>query len=177
MNPRAPSTIYKGKRISVEEIPFKTKEGKLKIYEVVRHPKACAILPILDEKYILLISQYRAACQKHFLEVPAGIIEDKEDPLMAAQRELQEEVGYNAKRWHFFGQIFPSPGIMDEEIHFFVAKDLFKSKLPHDEDEEIEALRLPFSEALKRIDLGQIVDAKTISLLLKYERLKDTLHV
>jgi ADP-ribose pyrophosphatase len=104
------------------------------------------------------------------LELPAGTLEPKEPPMNCAGRELLEETGYLAKRLKPLGSFYTSPGILTEKMHAFVAYDLQKKETALEEGEEIELYPTTLEQAMQMIKHGQIVDGKTIAVLLMYER-------
>ena len=101
------------------------------------------------------------------LEAPAGRIENGDDPASTAARELEEEAGYSAGSIESLGSILVAPGYTTERIHLYLATDLTPVPPRPDEDERIEVVKMPFEEALARIDGGEIDDAKTIVALLR----------
>lgn len=137
----------------------------------IQHPGAVAIVPFIDDEHIVLIRQYRLALDDTLLEIPAGTLEPGEDPRTCALRELQEEAGYAAGEMTPLGSIIIAPGMSDEVIHLFVARDLTPSQLPQDEDELIEPVVLPFADVLKMTNSGEIRDAKTLLGLLRVSKL------
>lgn len=162
--------IFEGKRIDLflEKIMFSP--TKIQTFEIVHHPQAVLLLPLDSSKKIFFVKQYRRAVDKILLELPAGIIEQNEPVPEAAQRELQEEIGYKAGSLISLGGVYTSPGFCNEIIHLFLAIDLQKSSLPPDEDEHIDVVQFSLEETLDLIDKGQIFDAKTIVAILKYQR-------
>jgi len=158
--------VFKGKKISVvvEEII-----GKKGVYtaEIVEHPGAVVILPVKNGK-IIMIKQYRPAVRGSILELPAGTIEEGEDPVTCAKRELEEETGYKAGKLKPLGSFYASPGYTSEVLHAFLAEDLIPGKESPEIDEEIEILELKEDELLELIKHGSIRDAKTLSALLLY---------
>jgi ADP-ribose pyrophosphatase len=108
------------------------------------------------------------------LEVPAGTTDDDEEMDAAAQRELQEEVGYRAGRLTRMCGFWVAPGYCTEYIHVYLAEDLTESRLPGDEDENIEVVRLTLDEALAAIASGEIDDAKSqVGILMYAARTRD----
>jgi ADP-ribose pyrophosphatase len=136
----------------------------------VLHSGTVAILPLLDDGQVVLIRQYRSALDDFLIEIPAGALEEGEDPRRCAERELQEEAGYRPQTLHALGGFYVAPGFSDEYMHLFVAQDLVPSRLEADADELIEVFNLPLTEALRRVESGQIRDAKTIIGLLRVAR-------
>ena len=130
--------------------------------DVITHPGVVAIVPVKEDGQIVLIEQYRASAQKKLIEIPAGGLEPGEDPHAAAERELQEEAGYFPGKLEAIGGFFVSPGLTEEYIHLFLARDLRPSKLAPDSDEFIAVKETPLPEALAMINDSRIEDAKTI---------------
>lgn len=133
--------------------------------EVIRHPGASAIVPLLNDNRVLMLKQYRHAVGGPIWEIPAGTFDGKEDPLVCAKRELTEETGYEAHHWDRLGAITPVPGYSDETIHLFLASDMRPSEQTLDLDEIIEVHPLPINEVVDMIKGGQIQDAKTIAAI------------
>ena len=137
---------------------------------IIRHPGAVAMIPLMDDGEVVLVEQYRFAAAQNVLEIPAGTLEPGEDPAACAERELQEEAGYFPGELVHLGEIFVAPGLTDERIQLFLARDLRPSRLPQDVDELIQVVQMPFSEALAQIQDGRIRDAKTIIGLSQVQR-------
>jgi len=144
------------------EKPFKT--------DLIVHPGAAVILPILDDGTLLLIRQWRRAVGEILIEAPAGVIEVGEPKIECAMRELQEETGYSAERLTSMGRILSAPGFCSETLYLFLAEGLAKNPLPKDEHEAIDLMPLFLEEALAMIESGEICDAKTIVLILRYAK-------
>jgi ADP-ribose pyrophosphatase len=159
--------IYSGRVVdlSVETIIFP--DGKEATREVVRHPGAVAIAPLLSPREIVLIRQFRYSAGKELWEIPAGTIEPGEDPMNCAYRELIEEVGYRAQTMRLLGGFYTSPGFCTEFLHLFLATNLERAETRLDTDEQIEAHAMTLDEAFRKLDQGEIIDAKTIVGLLK----------
>jgi ADP-ribose pyrophosphatase len=167
--------LYTGKKMRLEVHHLEKEdqdapEVKRTRREVVVHPGAVVVLPMVDESNILLIRNKRYAVGEVLLELPAGTLEPKEPPMNCAGRELLEETGYLAKRLKPLGSFYTSPGILTEKMHAFVAYDLQKKETALEEGEEIELYPTTLEQALQMIKHGQIVDGKTIAVLLMYER-------
>ncbi len=131
--------------------------------DIITHPGAAAIVPVIDKDTVILLYQYRHALGKNIWEIPAGLIEPDESPSICAKRELTEETGYIAESMENIGKIAPSPGYSNEIIHLYIAKDLTETKQNLDSDEIIQVHKISFNKALKMISDGDIVDSKTIS--------------
>jgi len=158
---------FSGKRIKVFAGSIRSPDGSESYREIVRHPGAVVILPVKEGK-ILLIRQYRHAIGKWILELPAGTLEEKEDPEKAAQRELKEETGYEAERLTKVMSFYSSPGISDEILHIFLAEGLREGKPSREQGELIENLWIPLEEVLEMVRRNEIEDAKTIATVLYY---------
>ena len=158
--------LYKGKifDVALEEVTLPN--GMVKNREVVRHPGAAAMVPILDDGKVALIKQYRHAVGEYLWEIPAGTLEPDEDPMACARRELVEETGYEANRLEELAQILPAPGYTDECIHIYLATGLTPSEQKLEDDEVLEVQPTGFDTALEMISQGKIRDAKTITGLL-----------
>ncbi len=136
------------------------------------HPGAAVILPLLEPDAICLIRNYRVAVDEELIELPAGTIAPPEDPLETARRELAEETGYTAGSLEKLHEFWVSPGILNERMHFYVARDLTAGPAMPEQGEQIRNLIVPWAEALAMIDRGLIRDAKTIVGLLLYDRIR-----
>ncbi len=152
---------YDGQRVSVrlDEVAFPS--GRHAVFEIVEHPGAVAMVALTAERHVLLVRQFRQAVSAELLEVPAGTIEPGETPLACARRELAEEVGRAAGRWEALLSFYPSPGVLAEELHVFLAEDL-RAAVAEREEEDLRVESLPLEEAYRRIGAGEIRDAKSI---------------
>jgi len=136
-------------------------DGSILIREVVLHPGAVAIVPLFHDGRILLVRQYRHPVGTALWEIPAGKLEQGEDTLACAERELLEETGYKAKSWERLLSFFSSPGFCDERITLFLARDLERVAEPI--PGEIDAQALFDQQRLRAmIDTGEICDGKTL---------------
>ena len=145
--------------------------------DVVRHNGSVVILAIDDAKskrdpMIVMERQYRHAAKEYLLEVPAGKMEEGEDALAGAKRELLEETGFKAKRWRKILHYFASPGFLGEFMQVFIAEGLTLGDAQPEYDEQLEIEMMPLSEVLGMIDEGKIHDGKTLISVMLYERLR-----
>lgn len=144
--------------------------GEMQLRRVwVQHPGA-VVLVAVDAGKVLLVRQYRHPTGGELLELPAGTLEPGEDPADTARRELQEECGYRPRRLEPLGRLYAAPGYSSEVYHFYRAEDLEPSRLPADDDEQIEIVRMPVDEAIQRARAGDFDDAKTALGILWLER-------
>lgn len=163
--------IHKGRKFDFESVRFVGRSGREATLEVVRHPGAVVIVPLLSEGRIALISNRRPALDgRRLWELPAGTLEKGEDPAAAAPRELEEETGYRAGRIVPIASFYTTPGMTDELMHAFLATDLREVGQRLEEDEDIETRAVGAQEALAMIDRSEIVDAKSMLALLLADR-------
>jgi len=128
---------------------------------VIDHPGSVVIVP-LDGEQVLMLRQYRLSLDRWILELPAGTREGSEPWLTCAQRELREETGYRANEWAELGRIWPAPGVTNELMAVYLARDLSPAPLPGDADEEIEVQPMPLDELVAMALDGRLWDAKSI---------------
>lgn len=144
--------------------------------DVVRHNGSVVILAVDDTKSkrdptIVMERQYRHAAKQYLLEVPAGKMEEGEQALAAAKRELLEETGFKAKRWRKLIRYFASPGFLGEWMQVFIAQGLVTGDAQPEYDEQIEIEMIPLSGLLAMIEQGRIYDGKTLISVMLYARL------
>jgi ADP-ribose pyrophosphatase len=151
---------------------IQTPSGQKKTREIVRHPGACVIVPVLYDGRVCLIRNWRVAVGQTLIELPAGTLEPPEPPDVTAERELIEETGYRARKIEFLHAFYLSPGILDEKMHLYLASGLTEGDTAREEGEEIENLLVPWDEAIGLIFRREIQDAKTIVGLLWVDRLR-----
>ena len=161
MNP--PEVVFEGLRFYVERVW----QGQ-RARDVMRHPGAAVILPLVDDKTVCLIRNYRIAVDKTLLELPAGTLERGEPPEKTAFRELEEETGYRAGKLELLSTYHPSPGVMDETMYVYLATELEMFQPAREDGEEIENHLVSLTEAREMIRDGRIADGKTIAGLLYY---------
>ncbi|MCA9289920.1 MAG: NUDIX hydrolase [Phycisphaerales bacterium] len=172
-DPTSIELAFRGRRIAVEVLRTVDGRGRAVEREVVRHPGAVLIVPVLDEHTVLLIRNRRIAVDDTLWEFPAGTLEAGEPPAACAARELVEETGHRAARLDPLGSFYTSPGITDERMHVFVATDLTPGPPALEPGEDIEVHRMSVDALLALIDDGALVDAKTIAAALLWRRRVD----
>jgi ADP-ribose pyrophosphatase len=136
--------------------------------EYVTHSGSVVVLPVFPDGRILLIRQYRYATRQYLWELVAGRKDNGEDFITGAERELEEETGYRAKKLTQILDIFPSPGFVSENMAIFVAEGLTKGKARPEDDEKITPRIISLAEAQKWIRSGKIRDAKSVAGILYY---------
>ncbi len=164
-------TLLTCKKFSVVNRTVRARDGRSVRREVIVHPGAVVVLPILADGRLVLVRVMRHTLERELLELPAGTLDQPgEAPLAAAYRELEEETGYRAAQMAPLCEFYPSPGVMTELIRAFVATDLEKTQQRLEETEQIRVEIMHPDAALAAVDRGEIVDAKTIITLLRWHR-------
>ena len=154
--------IYRGKVVHLRVDTIQLPGGITAIREVVHHPGGVVALPLLEDGRLLLIRQYRYPIQKFILELPAGKLDSRQSPLDTMRRELEEEAGYRAGNWSHECTFYTSPGISDEILHLFTARDLTPVPQRLEEGEHITVETYTLDQCLDKVDSGEIVDGKTL---------------
>ena len=165
-------TVYVGRRIRVEVNTLHTPDGKTIRRDAIRHPGAVVILPVLDAERVVLLRNFRFVVGDTLWEAPAGTLEPDEPLETCARRELLEETGYTAAKWRSLGYLYASPGLIDEKLHLFVAEELTPGAAKPEPDEQLEPVVLPLADAIRMCLDGTIRDAKTVTSLLLWERMR-----
>lgn len=167
--------VHHGYVIDLYQDRFEAPDGSEIVRDVVRHPGAVAVVPLLDDGTVVLVRQFRAPLGRDVLEIPAGKLDvDGESLDIAAGRELAEEVGLEAGSMELLVRFHNSVGFCDEESHVFLATDL--SEVPRDrqgvEEANMTEVRIPLAESAAYIASGEITDGKTVlGLMAARERL------
>jgi len=149
--------------------------GKRSERDVIRHNGSVVVLAVDQSKnkrdpWIVVERQYRHAANQFLWELPAGTLDPGEDPLAGAQRELEEETGYRAKKWKPLVEYYASPGFLGESMKVFLAEGLTPGEAHPEDDEEIELRLVKLSDAVRMIEKGAILDGKTLTSVLLYAR-------
>jgi ADP-ribose pyrophosphatase len=163
--------LFQGKRFSVQRAVQTTPDGTEHAREIVRHPGAVTILPLLDDGRVCLLENYRVSVRQTLIELPAGTREPGEEPAATAHRELAEETGYTASRIELLTTFYTSPGVLDEQMWLYLATGLQPGPTSLDAGEDIRTLVVTWQEALDMVLDGRIQDGKTVAGLLYFERL------
>jgi ADP-ribose pyrophosphatase len=142
-------------------------DGRPVAFHAVRVPAVAYVVPLLDDGRVVLIRQYRPIVDAEIWELPAGTIEAGESPEACAHRELREEAGYTAGRLEPLGEALADPGLTDERIFLFVARDLRPASRGLDADEHIAVVPVPLADAQRMADTGEILDAGTLIALFR----------
>ena len=160
----------------VDEIEYPS--GNRGIREVAEHPGGSVVVPMLDDKTVLLIRQFRYPIKDFLYELPAGKLDAGEDPARCAARELEEETGYKAETLAKLTAIYTTPGFCTELLHIYLATGLHQlpggQRLEEGEDLTLETFSL--KEAVSMIERGEIVDSKSMCGLLLADRMLNRSH-
>jgi ADP-ribose pyrophosphatase len=163
--------IWRGRIADVRVERWRTEDGEEVEREVVGHPGAVAIVAHDGEELYLVTQPREPVGEPRLLELPAGKLDEEgEDVLDTAKRELAEEIGKGARTWKHLTTFYSSPGFSDEEIHVYLATDLYDEHAEADENERIEIETVPLS------DLDDVIrenrDSKTLVGLLWFKALE-----
>jgi ADP-ribose diphosphatase len=161
VKPDESRTVYDGKLFDVTIERWGDNER-----EIVEHPGAVAIVAVDAEGLVALVRQPREAARKELLELPAGTLEDGEQPLESARRELKEETGLTGGTWRELAAFYTTPGFCRERMHVFAAEGVEIGPASPEEDEQLELVRWRLQDVAAR--LGEFEDAKTLAGLLLY---------
>jgi len=134
--------------------------------DIVTHGGSAVIIPVFEDKTIAVVRQYRHPAGKYLIELPAGTIDEGETHEDAAFREVEEEIGYKARKIEKLTEFFVSPGFLTEKMHVFVATGLTKTEQNLDEGEILSVEKMTFETTYEKILSGEIEDAKTITGLI-----------
>lgn len=160
--------LLSGAVFSVERREYPRPQGRPVVREVVVHPGAVTILPLLDDGRIVLIRNQRLTIGQELLELPAGTLEPGEAPRDCALRELEEETGYRAATISPLCEFYTTPGICTERMWAFVARDLTHTQQNLQGAEQIRVCLLATDEVRRMLQAGEIEDGKTIAALGTY---------
>jgi ADP-ribose pyrophosphatase len=158
-------TVYLGKAFDVRRDQVLLPDGKKTSFDVVVHPGAVTLIPVDSDGRILFVRQFRYAVGEELLELPAGTLDEGEEPQACAHREIREETGMSAGRLKKIGEFFLVPGYSTEFMHIYLAADLKPDPLPGDEDEFITVEAVEQEKIPELISRGILRDAKSLSAI------------
>ena len=165
-------TMFTGRVFTITLDTVELENGGTSTREIVHHHGGACILPLTDEGEVYMVRQFRYALGQEMWELPAGKLEQNEDPKEAARRELGEECGLTADCITDLFPVYPSVGYDSEVIHCYLATGLHPCEMHLDEDEFLTPFKMPLEEACRLVMDGTIRDSKTAVCLLKAWRLK-----
>lgn len=153
--------IFKGRVVHLVQDSVRLPDGRTSTREVIHHPGGVGILPLMPDGTVLTVRQFRYPGGEVLTEIPAGKLEYGEDPLDCGKRELSEEVGAEADKWVFLGNIYPTPAYDDEIIRVYLATELHFGDQHLDPGEFLNVVPMQLSELYEKVMEGKICDAKT----------------
>lgn len=165
--------LYDGKILDLQRNLVVLPNDELSFREIVKHKQGVCIIPVIDDE-IIFVSQYRSGVEKILLELPAGIVDENELPLDAAMRELREETKYSSSKITYLGGFYSSPGFTNEQVHLYLAEELFEDPLDEDSDEFIELSRYNVKQMNRLLASNTISDMKTALALMIYLNTKNS---
>ena len=164
--------VFKGELFDVKEINFVDKSGKKNIHHVVESDPIVSIFPLTDSYEIYLVSQYRYMLKRTTIEAVAGYVEKKETSLSAAKRELMEETGIEAMQWEEISRVEMAASVFKGKMHLFLAKELEIPVIPYENEEEITLVKIPLSDAVKKVMDGAINHSASMIGILMLDMLR-----
>jgi ADP-ribose pyrophosphatase len=167
-----PEEILVARKFRVVRHTLRDRDGNPHVREIVVHPGAVTVIPLVDDDRVCLIRNFRFAVGKTLMELPAGTLESGEDPAVTAARELAEETGYRAASIEKLCEFYMSPGILSERMHLYLARGLSAGSAALEPGEQIENLIVPWDEAMQMTRDGTIEDAKTLVGLLYFDSMR-----
>ena len=159
--------IWQGSVGRFGEEDIRLADGRQLTLGILKHPGACAVVPLLADGRVVLLRQYRHAVRETLWEIPAGKLDAGEALEACARRELREETGYSAGQLLALGSICVTPGYSDERIHLFLARELHAGQQALAANESIQCTEVPLAEAVRMALAGEITDAKSCVALLR----------
>jgi ADP-ribose pyrophosphatase len=168
--------MFAGRLLTLEVHQVQLEDGSVSTRELVWHPDAVCVVVITKSGETVLVKQYRKAVERPLLEIPAGKIDAGEDPMKAAVRELQEEVGYLNGEIRHVMDFFSSPGFCNEKLSLFLAENAELGEQRLDDGEFIELVTVPWDQAVSMALRGELGDAKTVAGILAVAQLRAPAH-
>jgi ADP-ribose pyrophosphatase len=157
--------LLKGRVFAIRRDYLKTPDGRETKLEIIEHGGSVVVIPVDENGNLLLVRQYRHATGGELLELPAGTLDEHEDPELCAAREIREETGMAAGSLKKLGEFYLAPGYSDEFMIVYLATELSDSPLDADDDEFLSLETVPIAEAIRMAERGQIPDAKSLAAL------------
>lgn len=165
-------TIYEGRIFTVTKDVAELEDGSLADREVIHHPGGVCVVPVTENNEIYMVRQFRYPFAEVTDEIPAGKKDYGEDPAECGRRELLEETGFTCSEYTYLGELYPLPAYDTEIIHMYLARGLKFEKQNPDDDEFLDVIKLPLSEAVDMVMENKIKDGKTkLAILLAARKL------
>ena len=159
-------TLLKGRAFSIRRDTLKTPDDRETKYDIIDHGGSVIIIPLDKDGNLIFVRQYRHAAGKELLELPAGTLDEGEDPAVCAAREIREETGFASDKLEKIGEFFLVPGYSTEYMYVYLAQELRHDPLEGDADEFLSVESIPLAEAIQMAERGEIPDAKSLAALL-----------
>ena len=164
--------IYEGAILNLRRDKVTVKDGKTAYREIIEHNGAVALVPVTADGKVVMVRQYRKACEKALLEIPAGKIDKGEEPIVCAARELREETGYMAENIEHMSEFYVACGYSGEKISIYLCTGLTAGSTDFDEDEALDIVEIPLEELYTMCMNDELEDSKTIvGILMAKEKL------
>ena len=157
--------LMKGRAFTIRRDHLTTPNGRETKFDIIEHGGSVVIIPVDEKGNVLLVRQYRHATRGELLELPAGTLDNNEDPEVCAAREIREETGMAAGELTKLGEFYLAPGYSTEFMVVFLATSLSHNPLEADADEFLSVESIPIAEAIKMAERGEIPDAKSLAAL------------
>ncbi len=158
-------TLLKGRAFAIRRDWLKAPDGRETKFDIIEHGGSVVLIPVDADGNLLFVRQYRHAAAKDLLELPAGTLDEGEDPLVCAAREIREETGFAAGKLEKIGEFFLAPGYSTEFMIVYLARDLTHDPLEADADEFLSVEKIPVEEAIQMAERGEVPDAKSLAAL------------
>lgn len=165
-----PEVVHQAERFAVHRVSVPRSDGGTQARSYVVHPGAVVILPVLDDRRVVMIRNTRFTVKDTLLELPAGTLEVGEDPARCAERELLEETGYRAARISPMLSFYSAPGVSDERMYGFLAEGLTEAEQALDPTEQIEVTPMTLDDLDTAMRAGHIENGSALAMLLYYQR-------
>lgn len=159
------TTVFDGHAFNVENLHVRLPDERERNYDMVRHNDSVTIVPLDDDNMVWFVTQYRMGCEKVLLELPAGVMNDNENPMDCALREVREETGMAAGKMERLGAVYLAPGYSSELNHVFLATGLYPSPLAMDDDEFLQVKKIPANEIRELAQKEELQDSKSLAAL------------
>ena len=163
--------VFSGRLVKLRVDRVRLPNGRETTREIVVHPGAVTAVPLIGTEKIVMVRQFRQAAGETLLEIPAGTLEQGEDPVECARRELREEIGYHPNNLTLMFKSYLAPGYSSEILYTYLAEDLEKVDARSDPDEFLEIVEVRMCDAVGLIQSGEIKDAKTICGVMMAQRM------
>jgi ADP-ribose pyrophosphatase len=154
--------VYKGRVVSLRVGEVRLEDGRTSTREIIEHSGGAAVVPVLDNKSVIMVRQFRVSIGKEILELPGGRLEPDELPELCARRELEEETGYQATSLVRAACFYSSPGFTDERIYIYLGFGLKKIVQSLEWDENVRLVELPFGEIWRMLGNNEFEDANAV---------------